>query len=121
MLSGQKKLSMDKKLLTVLGCSGSVALTLLSSNPAQANSEREYVFNAPELESEIVEVPYSDTDYPFYDCSCSEYNAAEVEALDRELRTRCCSSVTRCSQTPSRAKETKRSIYMVAIVRVVEI
>lgn len=84
MLSGQKKLSMDKKLLTVLGCSGSVALTLLSSNPAQANSEREYVFNAPELESEIVEVPYSDTDYPFYDCSCSEYNAAEVEAIDRE-------------------------------------
>ena len=84
MLSGQKKLSMNRKLLTVLGCSSSVALTLLSSNPAEANPEREYVFDAPEMETEIVEVPYSETDYPFYDCSCSEYNAAEIEEMDRE-------------------------------------
>lgn len=75
---------MNRKLLTVLGCSSSVALTLLASNSAEANPEREYVFDAPELETEIVEVPYSETDYPFYDCSCSEYNAAEIDRLDRE-------------------------------------
>ncbi len=34
---------MDRKLLTVLGCSSSIALTLLSTNPAKASSATEYV------------------------------------------------------------------------------
>ena len=75
---------MNKKLLTVLGCSSSVALTLLSGNAAKANSSQEYVFNAPEIEDEFVEVPTRETDYPFFDCSCSEYNPASIEASDRE-------------------------------------
>ena len=75
---------MDTKLLTVLGCSSSIVLNLLSSTPAQANSSVEYVFTAPTTESEIVEVPASDTDYPLFDCSCSEYDPEMVERLDRE-------------------------------------
>ncbi len=75
---------MNKKLLTVLGCSSSVALTLFSGNAATANPSQEYVFNAPEIEDEFVEVPARETDYPFFDCSCSEYNLAAMEASDRE-------------------------------------
>ncbi len=75
---------MDNKLLTVLGCSSSIALTLLSSTPAKASSSVEYVFTAPTTDSEIVEIPASDTDYPLYDCSCSEYDPEMIEKLDRE-------------------------------------
>ena len=75
---------MDRKLLTVLGCSGSIALTLLSNNPAQANSTREYVFTAPVTDSDVAEIPASTTDYPFFDCSCSEYDPAMAESMDRE-------------------------------------
>ncbi|MGK7937693.1 MAG: hypothetical protein AB4206_18160 [Xenococcaceae cyanobacterium] len=72
---------MDSKLLTVLGCSSSIALTLISTNPAQA---KEYVFTAPIADNEIVEIPASDTEYPLFDCSCSEYDPAMIEKLDRE-------------------------------------
>ena len=72
---------MDSKLLTVLGCSSSIALTLISTNPAQA---KEYVFTAPIADNEIVEIPASDTEYPLFDCSCSEYDPATIEKLDRE-------------------------------------
>ena len=75
---------MDRKLLTVLGCSGSLALSLVSNNPVQANSSSEYVFTAPVTDNGVVEIPASETDYPFYDCSCSEYNPAMIESLDRE-------------------------------------
>ena len=75
---------MDNKLLTVLGCSSSIALTLLSTTPAQANSSVEYVFTAPITDSEVAEIPASDTDYPLYDCSCSEYDPETIEKLDRE-------------------------------------
>lgn len=71
---------MNKKLLTVLGCSGSVALSLLSANSASA---KEYVFTAPELE-DTAEIPASQTDYPFADCSCDEYDAETAAELDRE-------------------------------------
>jgi hypothetical protein len=37
---------MNKKLLTVLGCSGSVVLSLMTTNSVNA---REYVFTAPEF------------------------------------------------------------------------
>ena len=75
---------MDRKLLTVLGCSSSIALSLLATNTAQANNFTEYVFNAPVTDSEVAKIPASETDYPFFDCSCSEYSPAMIENLDRE-------------------------------------
>ncbi|HEY9770176.1 MAG TPA: hypothetical protein V6C71_17080 [Coleofasciculaceae cyanobacterium] len=72
---------MNKKLLTTLGCSGSVALSLLSANSVNA---REYVFTAPELDNQIAEIPKSETDYPFADCSCNEYDAETAAKIDRE-------------------------------------
>lgn len=40
---------MNRDILTLLGCSGSLVLTLLAVNPAKANAEplRELVFTAP--------------------------------------------------------------------------
>lgn len=72
---------MNKKLLTTLGCSGSVALSLLSANSVNA---REYVFTAPELDNQIAEIPKSETDYPFADCSCNEYDAETAAKIDRQ-------------------------------------
>ena len=72
---------MNKKLLTILGCSGSVALSLMNANTVNA---KEYVFTAPELDSQLAEIPESDTDYPLMDCSCSEYDAETAAELDRE-------------------------------------
>ena len=72
---------MNKKLLTTLGCSGSVALSLLSANSVNA---KEYIFSAPELDSQVAEIPQSETDYPFADCSCAEYDAETAAELDRE-------------------------------------
>ena len=74
---------MNKQILTVLGCSSSIAL-ILGGNAASANTTNEYVFTAPEIESEVADIPKSETDYPFYDCSCSEYDADAIEAIDRE-------------------------------------
>lgn len=72
---------MNKKLLTILGCSGSVALSLVNANAVNA---KEYVFTAPELDSQLAEIPESDIDYPLMDCSCSEYDAETAAELDRE-------------------------------------
>ena len=72
---------MNKKLLTTLGCSGSVALSLLGANSVSA---KEYVFTAPEIDSQITEIPARETDYPFVDCSCDEYDAETAAELDRE-------------------------------------
>ena len=33
---------------------------------------------------EIAEIPESKTDYPFFDCSCSEYDPAALEKTDQE-------------------------------------
>lgn len=74
---------MNKRLLSLLGCSGSMALTMLGANVAEANTGREYVFTAPEVASKTP-IPRSNTDYPFYDCSCDSYDPATIEALDRE-------------------------------------
>ena len=73
--------TMNKKLLTFLGCSGSVALSMLGANSVNA---KEYVFTAPELNKPVAEIPQSETDYPFTDCSCSEYDAETAAELDRE-------------------------------------
>lgn len=75
---------MNRQLLTVLGCSGSLALTLLSTNPAQANSSSELVFTSPVAEGDFLEIPASTEDYPFFDCSCSEYDPATKALKDRE-------------------------------------
>ena len=75
---------MNKQLLTVLGCSGSIAITLLGADVAEANTTNEYVFRSPETSAELAEVPKSETDYPFYDCSCSEYDSATIEKIDQE-------------------------------------
>ena len=75
---------MNQKLLTVLGCSGSMALTLINPTPAEANTTTEYVFTAPNVGNEVVEIPSSDKDYPFYDCTCSEYDAETIKKLDLE-------------------------------------
>lgn len=72
---------MNKKLLTILGCSGSVALSLVNANSVSA---KEYVFTAPEFDSQIAEIPARDTDYPLADCSCEEYDAETAAELDRE-------------------------------------
>ena len=72
---------MNKKVLSILGCSGSVALSLLSTNSANA---KEFVFTAPELEAQTADIPASQTDYPFADCSCDEYDAETAAELDRE-------------------------------------
>ncbi len=72
---------MNKKLLTTLGCSGSIAIALLGANSVSA---KEYVFTAPELDSQMAEIPQSETDYPFADCSCQEYDAETAAELDKE-------------------------------------
>lgn len=74
---------MNKKLLTTLGCSGSVALSLLNTNSVSA---KEYIFTAPELDidSQVAKIPASETDYPLADCSCTEYDAETAAQLDRE-------------------------------------
>ena len=71
---------MDKKILTTLGCSGSIVLSILGANAVNA---KEYVFTAPELDSQI-EIPESDTDYPLVGCSCSAYDAETAAQMDRE-------------------------------------
>jgi hypothetical protein len=72
---------MNKKLLTALGCSSSVALALLGADSASA---KEYVFTAPELNRQVAEIPESKTDYPFADCNCNEYDAKTAAELDRQ-------------------------------------
>lgn len=72
---------MNKKLLTVLGCSGSLAFSILGTNSVNA---KEYVFTAPEPDKSVAEIPQRETDYPFADCSCSEYDAETAAELDRE-------------------------------------
>ncbi|MDJ0745244.1 MAG: hypothetical protein QNJ32_18050 [Xenococcaceae cyanobacterium MO_167.B27] len=76
---------MNQKLLTVLGCSSSVALTLLSPTSARANTTTEYVFTAPDINNnEIIDIPRRETDYPFFDCGCNEYDAAAIKQSDFE-------------------------------------
>ena len=72
---------MNKKLLTVLGCSSSVALSLVSANSVNA---KEYVFTAPQSDRQVSNIPERQTDYPFADCSCDEYDAETAAELDRE-------------------------------------
>jgi hypothetical protein len=69
------------KILTVLGCSGSVALSLLGANSVDA---KEYIFTAPEKDNEMAEIPASKTDYPFADCSCDGYDAETAAEIDRQ-------------------------------------
>ena len=72
---------MNKKLLTTLGCSGSVVLSLLSADAANA---KEYVFTAPDADEQKAEIPARQTDYPLIDCSCDEYDAETAAKIDRQ-------------------------------------
>jgi len=72
---------MNKKLLTTLGCSSSIALAILGADAANA---KEYVFTAPEIDNSVAEIPQSNTDYPLIDCSCQEYDAETAAELDRQ-------------------------------------
>jgi hypothetical protein len=72
---------MNKKLLTILGCSSSVALSILGSDSVSA---KEYVFTAPEVDSQVSEIPRRETNYPFADCSCNEYDPETAAEIDRE-------------------------------------
>lgn len=72
---------MNKQLLTTLGCSGSIIFSLLGANSASAT---EYVFTAPESNNQMAEIPARETDYPFVDCSCDEYDAETAAKLDQE-------------------------------------
>lgn len=69
------------KILTALGCSGSVAISLLGANSVGAT---EYIFTAPEMDNEVAEIPASKTDYPFVDCSCDGYDADTAAEMDRQ-------------------------------------
>jgi hypothetical protein len=72
---------MNKKLLTVLGCSGSVALTLLTTNSASA---KEYVFTAPKSDNQTAQIPESKTDYPFAECGCNQIDPETAAEMDKE-------------------------------------
>ena len=54
---------MNKKLLTILGCSSSDALSLVNANSVSA---KEYVFTAPEFDNQLAEIPARATDYSFF-------------------------------------------------------
>ncbi len=75
---------MNKQLLSVLGCSSSIAVALFGANVAEANTSEEYVFRSPDTSAELAEAPKSEVDYPFYDCSCSAYDDATIKRIDQE-------------------------------------
>jgi hypothetical protein len=72
---------MKKDLLTVLGCSSSLALTLLTGHSANANSlvasQKEYIFTAPQASVvEVIEVSLPEDNSTanlkeLEDCGCS--------------------------------------------------
>jgi hypothetical protein len=66
---------MNRDTLTLLGCSGSLVLTLLAVNPAKANTEplRELVFTAPVANSSQAEKTPVAQDT--VDCGCTQDNS----------------------------------------------
>lgn len=59
---------MFDKLLATLKSSGVIAITIVMANSIRVNSQ-EYVFSAPsEVDYNSVEIPSSETEYPFYEC-----------------------------------------------------
>jgi len=65
---------MNRDTLTLLGCSGSLVLTLLAVNPAKANTEllRELVFTAPAANtSQAEKTPVANN----IDCGCTQDNS----------------------------------------------
>lgn len=75
---------MNRNALTLLGCSGSFALTLLAVNPANANAEplRELVFTAPVSNTlQEVKIPVA-KDSVDYGCTQdnSKYSSLNVDS-----------------------------------------
>jgi hypothetical protein len=64
---------MNKNLLTLLGCSSSLALALLNNNPAQANTPLDLTFMAPNISQKDVAQITKPRNNPT-DCSCSNLN-----------------------------------------------
>jgi hypothetical protein len=72
---------MNKKNLNILGCSGSIAVALLTANSATANpsnsSNKEYVFRAPEVnKTQMQQINFQQED--------SSYSADRLEDLEGE-------------------------------------
>jgi hypothetical protein len=78
---------MKKDLLTLLGCSSSIALTLMTVSPASANSVpiKEYVFTSANEGTEVlaVEQPTENliADVDLSNCGC---NAPDLSVTDAE-------------------------------------
>lgn len=72
---------MNRDALTLLGCSGSLVLTLLAVNPANANPAplRELVFEAPV--SNTLQDAKTPVATEAVDCSCSQDNS-QYSSLD---------------------------------------
>lgn len=69
---------MQTNVLTVLGCSSSIALLLLTGDPAQAKTEtslREYVFTAPNASETVAELS---------EISCECNNVSSEATFDQE-------------------------------------
>jgi hypothetical protein len=83
-----EEILMKKDRLTVLGCSGSLAVTLLTGHPARANalesSVREYIFTAPAADvREAVRSENSASDRA-ENCGCRADNPLETDFTDEE-------------------------------------
>ena len=73
---------MRKDVLTLLGCSGSLALTLLTGNSANANTAggKEYVFTAPSANIEVNVIQEEE----FLDCICTQSSEEANLLMDDE-------------------------------------
>jgi hypothetical protein len=80
---------MNRDALTLLGCSGSLALALLTVNPAKANEAplRELVFEAPvandvqEVNSPLAKDTFGPLAKDTFGCGCTQENS-EYSSLD---------------------------------------
>ena len=70
------------KLFVSLIGSMAIAINPWSMNRVRANPT-EYIFSAPpEVDSELIEIPVSETDYPLYECNSESSDAETETALD---------------------------------------
>lgn len=88
---------MQKNILTIVGCSGSLALSLMSGYTAQANTV-EYVFTAPDANEEVV-VNSSEGDF---DCGCQASEDREGDLAITLLGCDCagCRNIVRSMKQP---------------------
>ncbi len=81
---------MKKDILTILGCSGSLALTLLTPNVAYADvsstSPQELIFTAPnDSREQVITADSAEIDeFAEFDCGCSADTADNLTDTDGE-------------------------------------